>query len=148
MKRRIVKLTESRLKEIIQESIKKVVKKNQLLEMARVDEPNKDANILGTKEIWVYGNDRSSMTPHFHYYDKKSKPYFEIEVKISDLSICFSKPRNNVPENKLLSWYGLSDAQKALKKWLKSPNADVPSITNYQMLKVTWNQNNRDNQVE
>lgn len=119
-----------------------------LLEMARVDEPSKDSHILGTKEVWVYGNDRSSMSPHFHFFDKKNKPSFDVEIRIEDLTICKSKPRAGVSQNKLLSWAGIEDARKALKLWLENPNADIPTITNYEMLKAAWNQNNRDNQVK
>lgn len=121
--------------------------KGQLLEMARIDVPSKDNAILGTKEIWVYGQDRQRMTPHFHYFDNKNKQ-FSIEVNIQDLSVCFSQPRKGVPQNRLLSWYGLSNEYKVLKQWLKSPNGDIPSISNYQAIKLAWNQNNRDNPVE
>lgn len=103
---------------------------------------------IGTKEVWVYGNDKSSMTPHFHYFDKKSKNQFEVEIMIDDLSICHSALRGGIPQNRLLTWEGISDAKKALDEWLGSPNANMPSETNYKMLKVAWNQNNRDNQVE
>ena len=54
---------------------------NPLMEMARVDVPEQDSKLLGTKEIWVYANDRNPMSPHFHYFDKKNKPTFYIEIK-------------------------------------------------------------------
>ena len=118
-----------------------------LLEMARIDDPAVDARILGTKEIWIYGKDRSSMTPHFHYLDRTGSPQFELEIGIEDLSICRSAPRDGVPDGSLLTWAGLDDARQALALWLERPNADVPSVTNCYMLKVAWNQNNRDRQV-
>ena len=82
---------------------KNVIKATEdLLEMARINVPPKDSIILGTKEIWIYGQDRSSMSPHFHYFDTKSDAKnFSIEVRISDLSVCFSHPRDGVPKNKL-----------------------------------------------
>ena len=145
----------NKIDKIVKESIDKVLSeeiegyyREPLLEMARIDEPSKDSIILGTKEVWVYGGDRSSMTPHFHYFDKKGKNRFEVEIRIDNLTICHSSPRVGVPQNRLLTWEGIADAQKALKKWLESPNADMPSQTNYKMLKVAWNQNNRDNQVD
>lgn len=118
-----------------------------IIEMARIDEPSKDRMLLGTKEIWVYGQDRSSMSPHFHYFDKKNKP-FHVEVRISDLSVCHSAPREGIPQNRLDSWEGLSNEYKTLKRWLDANNSDITSITNYQALKLAWNQNNRDNKVE
>ena len=114
MTKKVIKVTEGELKEIIQESLKKVLDETcahsmdepkMLLEMARIDVPSKDSMLLGTKEIWVYGQDRSSMSPHFHYFDKKSDAKkFSIEVRITDLSVCFSRPRDGVPQNKLYSW--------------------------------------------
>ena len=135
------------IKDVIKEELGVDDCREPLLEMARIDDPNKASHILGTKEVWVYGNDRSSMTPHFHYFDKRGNPQFNIEIRIEDLTICHSSPRKGVSKNSLLTWEGLTDAYKALEKWLESPNADAPSLTNYQMLKVAWNQNNRDNQI-
>ena len=150
-------MTEGNLRKIVQESVEKVLNEEPalalnyyaepLLEMARVDDPKKDSNILGTKEIWVYGNDRSSMSPHFHYFDRRGDNKFDIEVRIADLTICYSKPRKGVKPNSLLTWKGLSDAYKALTKWIDSPNSDIPTITNYDALKMSWNQNNRSNPV-
>ena len=132
------------------QSINLISTKEPLLEMARIDDPQIDCNLLGTKEIWVYGNDRSSMTPHFHYFDKKQKP-FHVEVKI-DLSakrleepiICKSEPRAKVPKSKLKTWEGLIAEKKALVTWLSQPNADLAPKTNYEVLKAAWKQNNRD----
>lgn len=119
----------------------------QLLEMARVDNPNKDTNILGTKEIWVYGDDRSSMYPHFHYFDKRGNKKFDIEVRIKDLTVCFSHPRKGIKDKELYSWVGLRDEYKTLMMWLKQSNSDMLSITNYDALILAWNQNNRSNQI-
>ena len=158
-------MTQRNLDDIFTESIRKVVSEklkehvaeenpqsqstyqnDMLVEMARVDNPSKDNYLLGTKEIWIYSQDRSSITPHFHYFDKRNKP-FSVEVRIEDLSICHSAPREGIPQNRLNSWEGLSNEYKVLKKWLNSNNNDMPSITNYEALKLAWNQNNRDNQV-
>lgn len=162
-KKEVVKINESQLREIVKESVKKVLDENvayslehynspsseygELTEMARIDNPHKDSRILGTKEVWIYGNDRDTMSPHFHYLDKKGDNRFEVEVKIEDLTICKSKPRAGIRQNRLLTWDGLSDERKVLMAWLESPNSDLPSITNLTALKVSWNQNNRDNQV-
>lgn len=118
-----------------------------LLEMGRVDHPKKDAQILGNREVWVYADDRSNMTPHFHYFDKDNT--FNVEVRISDLSICKSAPRKGVSKEHLLDWsYGLSKHYKVLKKWLLMDNADYPKYNNYKSLQILWNQVNPDNRVE
>ena len=150
----IRRIEKDKIDKIIKEAIDKVANEEimeyhePLLEMARIDDPNNDSRILGTKEIWVYGNDRSSMTPHFHYLDKCGNPQFNIEIRIEDLTLCHSSPRKGISKNLLLTWEGLSDAQKALKTWLESPNSDIPSVTNYRILKVAWNQNNRNNKID
>lgn len=118
-----------------------------VVERARIDEPARDSHILGGGEVWIYGNDTSSPSPHFHYLNKTDKS-FSIEVKIADLSVCHSQLRNGVPRNKLRSWYGLTHEKQALELWLQQPNCDLPSIKNYQAIKLAWNQNNRNNPVD
>jgi hypothetical protein len=118
-----------------------------LLEMARVDNPQKDYVILGDCEIWIYGQDRSSMTPHFHYLRRRGKNPFELEIRLTDFTICFSKPRNGVSENKLFSWEGLSQERKALFEWLDSTSSELKTAKNKDILKLVWNQNNRDNTI-
>ena len=116
-----------------------------LLEMARIDNPKKDTELIG--EVWVYGQDRSAMSPHFHYLKKDDKDGFSIELLLSNLSICNSKPRTGVDKNKLRTWEGLTKERKSLAMWLKSDNTDIPSISNYQSIITAWNQNNRDNEI-
>lgn len=118
---------------------------NILLEMARIDDPQKH-QLTNKKSIYVYGGDRKPMTPHFHYYLDGSKSVY-LEISIRDLRIVHSTPRNGVDENKLLTWYKLSKEQEELEKWLKQPNADYPDLTNYIVIANSWNQNNRDNQI-
>lgn len=48
-------MTESQIKNLIKESVIDETPES-LFEMARVDNPNKDSTILGTKEVWIYGN--------------------------------------------------------------------------------------------
>ena len=120
---------------------------NPLMEMARVDVPEQDSKLLGTKEIWVYANDRNPMSPHFHYFDKKNKPIFYIEIKISDMTICFSQPREGVAKNKLLTWEGIEDAKHALEKWLDEKPSDLSTTTNRDFLKAIWNRLNPDNKI-
>lgn len=124
---------------------------NPLMEMARVDNPKMDSRILGTKEIWVYTADKPQMPPHFHYRDMKGSVQFDLEIKIEpikDLIICNSGKRNGVPEDKLRTWYGLSDAKKSLQNWLSSKNRHFKTSTNYDVLVFMWNSINPDNVVD
>ena len=123
-------------------------KEEGLREKVRIDDPSKDSWILGTKEVWIYEDDRSSYTPHFHYFDKNSKPEFEVEIRIGDLSICKSSLRAGVSGFQFNTWKGLEEAKSALDMWLNSPNANVPAESNYKMLIAAWNRHNRKNQVE
>ena len=118
-----------------------------LNEMARIDDPNKSPRTLGNSEIWIYGSDRSSMTPHFHYF-RKGDNKFEVEIRLTDFEICKSKPRRGVKRSNLNTWEKLEDEHKQLLKWLSEPNTDYPERTNKEVLIHTWNQNNRDNQIK
>lgn len=116
-----------------------------LLEMARIDDPNKH-QFTENKSVYVYGDDRSVMTPHFHYYlDNTRKIYLEISIR--DLRIVRATPRKGVDENKLLTWYKLSSEREELKNWLGCPNADYPNTTNYIVIAKSWNQNNRSKSI-
>lgn len=81
-----------------------------LLEMARIDEPKNP--VLQNYEIWIYGNDRTKMSPHFHILNRKKK--LNIEVSITDLEVINSLPRKGIANNNLKSWEGLSTLRAAL----------------------------------
>ena len=42
----------------------------------------------------------------------------------------------------------LSKEKDELREWLQRQNTDYPGFTNYIVLVKTWNQNNRDNQID
>lgn len=113
-----------------------------LNEMAEITDPN-NSLLGGQYEIWVYSADRSSMSPHFHILDKNHSE-LNLEIKISDLTICKSSPRKKIPKNKLKTWEGLSSLKKGLVEWLKKEqNPLLPNSTNYVLIANAWNQNNR-----
>lgn len=134
------------LPEFLNEKLKENTSKSELLlEMARVDNPSKHQ--LKNKSIYIYGNDRTHMTPHFHYYlDKTQQKY--LEISILDLKILYSTPRRGVSNDELLTWKNLSAEKEDLLQWLNFKNDDYPENTNYVVLANTWNQNNRDNQID
>lgn len=124
---------------------------NPLIEMARVDNPKMDSKILGTKEIWVYTADKQQMPPYFYYKDTKGSVQFDLEIKIKpikDLIIYNSGKRDSVPEDKLRTWYGLSDAKKSLQNWLFSKNSYFKTSTNYDVLVFMWNSINPNNVID
>ena len=76
---------------------------------------------------------------------------FDLEIKIkpiNDLIICNSGKRDDVPEDKLRTWYGLSDAKKSLQNWLFSKNSHFKTSTNYDVLVFMWNSINPNNVVD
>lgn len=71
-----------KFEEYIESGLDEVVSRNineddMLLEMARIDDPDFDSTILGNIEVWIYGGDRTPMTPHFHVFDKDFNREFE-----------------------------------------------------------------------
>ncbi len=87
------------------------------------------------------------MTPHFHYYLDKSRKKC-LEISILDLKILHSTPRRGVSNDELLTWKNLSSEKDDLIKWLNFKNEDYPEYNNYFVLAKTWNQNNRDNEID
>ena len=72
----------------------------------------------------------------------------ERNTSVSELKIIFSTPRKGVSDNKLLTWSELSKEKDEIREWLQRQNTDYPGFTNYIVLAKTWNQNNRDNQID
>ena len=85
-------------------------------------------------EIWVYGNDRESMTPHCHIFDKTQ----EIEVSLIDWSII------NVKNGAKAEWSNFTEFRDRFFKWLYLPNEENGSY-NYISLFSLWNHANEDN---
>ena len=108
-------------------------------EMARMDDPK--SPWLSNYEIWVYGNDITAMSPHFHILNKQE--HFNIEIRITDLEIIKSTPRKGIPKSKLTSWDDLGFLRKALIKWLTESDK-LTGINNYVLLISAWNTNNRE----
>ena len=135
-----------KFEEFVGSNERNLMKQESLLEMARVDDPH-NMPFKNKKSVWVYSDDRNKMTPHFYYYLDGSKKIY-LEISISELKIIFSTPRKGVSDNKLLTWSELSKEKDELREWLQRQNTDYPGFTNYIVLAKTWNQNNRDNQID
>lgn len=64
-----------------------------------------------------------------------------IKISIESLKILNSKTSKK-------SWSdNLSDSRKKVRKWLMNNNSDFPNKTNYEVMFMTWNQNNRSNKI-
>lgn len=122
-------------------------KMHSIKEMARIDDPNISPRTLGQCEVWIYREDKSVLTPHFHFL-RRTDTTFEIEIQLSDLKIIKSKPRKGVDNNDILTWKGLVSERRMLLKWLDESNSDYVERTNKEVLIKTWNQNNRNNQIK
>lgn len=117
-----------------------------LNEMAQVTDPKHKQPLVGGEEIWIYGQDRSAMAPHFHFFDKKDKSKLNVEVRISDLQIIKSGARPGVPKNQLLTSKGIEDQMKRLYKWMNQTDFET-GMRNFNLLKYQWNSNNRSNSL-
>ena len=117
-----------------------------LNEMAQVTDPKHKQPLVSGEEVWLYGQDRSAMAPHFHFFDKKDKFKLNVEIRISDLQIIKSGARPGVPKNQLLTIKGIEDQMKRLYKWLNQTNPAY-GLRNYDVVRLTWDVNNRGHEI-
>lgn len=104
-----------------------------LLEMAAVGE-------FSSYKITVFENEGN--VPHFHVYDKQTKRLICLKI---------GKPeyfKHGKYQNELDR-----DERKLLQKWLSLPNEEFwednhQVITNYEVICILWNMNNRGNRVD
>lgn len=103
----------------------------------QVSKPSYDSKILGNIQIWVYGNDRQSFTPHCHVMlaDKS----IEFEVSIIDWSIINVKK----PQNKPCGWSSFRKIAKPFFIWLKSEG--VNGLMNKMNIYFDWDGANPNN---
>ena len=142
MGKKIVKPTENKLREITKESVSKVLDDNAtialnyyeetepLVEMARINVKETGKNSIfpfNTWEVKIWSNDHEP--PHFHIKCKKWNVSFNIETG-ELLEILSRGSESNILDYMLSS----------VKKWLDSPSAILPQITNRQNAFATWMQ--------
>jgi|ERR1035437_694067 hypothetical protein len=142
---------ENNIRKIIQEQLHKHYGEPLplLLEYSRMNKMS-DSVSMGNKVIYIYGEDRNTMTPHFHYFNEKDNSFHvEIELIGSNINpiILISDARVGVPENRLKSWDGLRNERKALLKWLSEKSKSIPLYTNYQHMVSFWNDVNQTNEI-
>lgn len=127
------------------ETSKQYKKLFHLNEMARIDDPRLRDILNNEDQIWIYGNDRTAMTPHFHYKNKEEG--YELEIDVKTLRILFMRYKHTKTR---VTWNdaGMNKLKKRLLKWFKSPSMPSKKITNYEQLIVAWNQNNWANAVD
>ena len=121
--------------------------KHILLEMATI---NRKSDILSTDKykIQVLGNDRTPMTPHYHFLANDESFHIEIAIQPKDgLKIVHAKHRISIDKDKWLTWEGLRKEKELLRKWLDESNKVRPSDTNYEAIVYNWNFNNPDNEI-
>lgn len=125
-----------------------------IFEMARMDEPHFRNGLEAQEEIWIYGRDRETLTPHFHYKDgdevghgnKKHKEY-ELEISISGLNVINIKYDKKSRLNGIVSNWSESKLRKRLQSWLKAINPQTNN-TNELDIMMEWNRNNPNNRVK
>ena len=99
-----------------------------------VSNPKKDSKLLGDLQVWVYGDDRNGFTPHCHVMtiDKST----EFEVSLIDWKVINVKC--GTPTR---------DMRKRFDKWLISNSTRNTEITNKNLLYISWDGNNPNNDL-
>lgn len=104
---------------------------------AQVSNPLIDSRILGKVQVWIYGDDRNSYTPHLHLMlSDRSR---EVEVSLIDFSLINIKS----PKNISCVWSNFNDLRKPFEKWLCLTNK--MGMKNIEKLFIAWDQNNPNN---
>ena len=114
---------------------------NILKEFALVNKPE-DSLSSNQYQVYVYGNDRNPMTPHFHFFDK-TKQLFHVEIQIQGVN-----EKIKILHHKFTpSTVELNKALLMLRGWLNQESKRIPQHTNYQSLIIFWNANNPNNEI-
>ena len=117
--------------------------KHRMDEIATISRPTD--NIPRRSKVIVYGenDEQGTKTPHFHVQIDNGD--IELEIKFEHIkNMDIWRTKNNYPK----SWNGITDVRDGIIEWLQRQNTDYPGFTNYIVLAKTWNQNNRDNQID
>ena len=117
--------------------------KHRIDEMATISRPTD--NIPRKSKVIVYGeeDEQGTKTPHFHVQIDNGD--IELEIKFEHIkNMDIWRTKNNYPK----SWNDITDVRDGIIEWLQRQNTDYPGFTNYIVLAKTWNQNNRDNQID
>ena len=117
--------------------------KHRIDEKATISRPTD--NIPRRSKVLVYGekDEQGIKTPHFHVQIDNGD--IELEIKFEHIkNMDIWRTKNNYPK----SWNDITDVRDGIIEWLQRQNTDYPGFTNYIVLAKTWNQNNRDNQID
>lgn len=140
MAKKVIKITEGQFREVVKESVKKVLDENvayklnyeentePLVEMARINMKENGKQCIFPYNVWevkIWSNDHEP--PHFHIISKGWDVSFNIET--GDLI----KIHNQGKEKGVLDYMTSN-----VKKWLESPSAILPTITNKQNATLQW----------
>lgn len=118
---------------------------HRLNEIARINDPNHD-NLPSNVNIYVCGeNDEEALkVPHYHIVGED----FEFEVKIEYIYYLdiwrtkFIKDKENAN-----TWNKRKNIRYAIAEWLDHENYEMSPLTNAQVIKGQWNQNNPNHKI-
>lgn len=122
-------------------------KKYKLREMATANRPS---DILPSTKysVRINGNDRTPMTPHFHFVAKNSDFHIEIAIEPKEeLKIVNAKFRKGIHKKYWLTWNGLAKEKELLLSWYDKQSKVMPMITNYEAIRYIWNLENPENEI-
>ena len=101
-------------------------------------------NLPRNTKVYVYGegDETGHKPPHFHVLIDHGAIELEVYIqRIRDLIIWRTKGQRS------LSWDGITEVYKALKKWLHQKNKHL-DMTNIEAIVTMWNMNNENQQID
>ena len=101
-------------------------------------------NLPRNTKVYVYGegDETGHKPPHFHVLIDHGAIELEVYIqRIRDLIIWRTKG------NRPLSWDGITEVYKALKKWLHQKNKFY-DMTNIEAIVRAWNSGNENQQID
>lgn len=115
---------------------------HRLDEMATISRPGD--NLPKSAKVCIYGenDEQGTKIPHFHIIIDNGE--IELEVKLEhahELNIWRTK--RNYPK----SWNKITNVRDAIKLWLDAKNLVDTSKTNLELMVITWNLNNPNNEI-
>lgn len=109
-----------------------------LLEKSLLNKPE-DSLSATIYKVYVYGEYKNHIIPHFHFFDCQETFHVEIQIKDCDKEI---KIINMVKTSRYLN-----NALKLLSGWVNQNSNRLKKFTNYELLIAMWDANNPDNEI-
>ena len=129
--------------------IKEVIQDNNFYSMHRINEmatiSRPGDNLPKSAKVCIYGenDEQGTKEPHFHIIIDNGEIELEISLKHAH-QLNIWRTKRNYPK----SWDGITNVKKAINAWLDAKNLVDTSKTNLELMVITWNLNNPNNEID